>query len=472
MKTSVSRLLTGVFALALLLAVGLSAQSTAQAQSVGPTNICSNDNAGCNIVKFGDHDGDDDEDSPSAHQYYTGTAGSGTAVANTDVTATNYDNVFTFVHNADGDLVVRNLNLPTVVSRNAGTDGIAGNADDFDNPDANPKTIDFAASTGTITFVAVHRSSGLTDQISDNRYQVKAFNGHSIQVSFTPETGGTFATIKTVNVDNGRPILVSTSPEPGLIVKGNTSITFSADITDGGAGFDSKFTSDNEANNNGLDFDLSNAGILTLDGGTLAAPGADANTYTKEGGVRLVVAGNVVDLVASDFTKIDGGWRVSKTLDSSSVQSIGANVPWYFEARDRANNSQRTSGAISGTAGTGTGAGTDGDVTEIVHSRFVGTLDTSAFLGSSIRVSRRDGGTTVVSNAQSITSFADGTFNIANSALDPLFNDAVASVAANAWTATYQCRFDPRDPVITDPNDGVVGNLNTGAYEAGDSRCG
>ena len=69
---------------------------------------------------------------------------------------------------------------------------------------------------------------------------------------------------------------------------------------------------------------------------------------TKKGGIRLVVAGNVVELVENDFTKIDGGWTVSKTVNSNAMQSIAPNVPWYFEVRDRANNSRRTSGTVKG----------------------------------------------------------------------------------------------------------------------------
>ena len=103
---------------------------------------------------------------------------------------------------------------------------------------------------------------------------------------------------------------------------------------------------------------------------------------TDKGGVRLVVAGNVVGLAEGDFTKIDDGWRVTKTLNSSSIQTIGANVPWYFEARDRANNSQRTSGAVSGSAGAGSGVTTGSPTPTIVDNRFEGDLDNMTFLDS------------------------------------------------------------------------------------------
>ena len=390
------------------------------------------------------------------------------ASTTTAVTTTAYDNVFTFGFGDDtpaaGKVVIQNLDLPRVTHKVNTADRAeltsgqkCGDAVDTatdtvicrDGPDANPKTIDYT--TGTITVVAVHQSSGLTD--SDDAYQVKAFNGNSIQVSFTPATGGTFATIKKVNVDNGRPILVSTSPEAGLIVKGNTDITFSADITDGGAGFDSAFSNLVDGNERGIKNDLSPSGLLNTETDTV-------NNVTKEGGVRLVVAGNVVSLVEGDFTKIDGGWRVTKTLNSTAIQSIGPNVPWFFETRDRANNSQRTSGVISRSAGADSGAGpvTTGDARDavIVDSKFEGSLDGMAFLGSSIRVSRKDGGTTVVSNAQRVTGFAaaSGTFTILNSAADPLFKDAVATRQDNqdppqpiAATVGFQCPFDARDTI-------------------------
>ena len=58
-------------------------------------------------------------------------------------------------------------------------------------------------------------------------------------MTFTPtEAGNTFATIKNVKVDNVRPALITNSPAIPLIVRGGTDVTFNADFTDGGAGFD------------------------------------------------------------------------------------------------------------------------------------------------------------------------------------------------------------------------------------------
>ena len=63
----------------------------------------------------------------------------------------------------------------------------------------------------------------------------------------------------------------------------------------------------------------------------------------------MVVAGNNVALTSGDFTKIDDGWQVSKTINSSAIQNISANNPWYFETKDRAGNVRRTTGSISST---------------------------------------------------------------------------------------------------------------------------
>ena len=291
-------------------------------------------------------------------------------------------------------------------------------------------------------------------------------------MSYTP-SGGTFAVIKTVTVDNGKPSLVSNSPEPGLIVKGNTDITFSADITDSISGYDAKFTTGTPER--GIKGDLSNADLLNDGTGSIGARSfgpTDANHITKEGGVRLVVAGNVVALAEGDFTKIDGGWRVSKTINSSSLQSISTNVPWYFETRDRANNVQRTSGSVSGTAGTGSTGGV------IVDAKFAGNLNANTFLRTNVRVSKKDpSNNTVTSNAQPVTLFAgaSGTFTIPNTlgadatlggtagdADDLLFDDAVADRYSDSdgngttdpavdavipATDGYQCRVDERDTI-------------------------
>lgn len=469
----VSRLLTAAVALALVLgAVGLF-QDSAQAQDVEPLYVCSNDSAGCTIVKFGDHDADGTGTGTSAHVYYEGTASATNSPTPIPTpAAANFNNVFTFNHNAGGNIVVHNLDLPRNVHKvnpdltelgpdqECGTG--AGQVVCVDGANANPKAMSFTANI-PITFVAVHRSAGLTDTLLVR--QVKAFNGNRIQVSYTPGTGSTFATIKTVLVDNGKPTLVSTSPEPGLIVKGGVDITFSAEITDNGSGFAGKFGNFAGPNDtppaSGLAASLYSQGLLT----------ANSNDKTIKGGIRLVVAGNVVGLVEDDFTKIDGGWRVSKTLNSTALQTIATNVPWYFEVRDRANNMQRSSGAVSGTVGAGSTEGT------IIDDKFKGRLNPSTFLGSTIQVMKTDGAITVTSNNRDATALtpSTGTFAaIVNSVDDPLFDDGVDDRRYDSdgdgdvdtddtvipATAGYQCRFDPRDEIKLGP---ITGTSTTAA---------
>ncbi len=473
MKTNVARLLTGMFALALLLAVGLSANISVQAQTPVPgapdhDYVCSNDQGGCTIVKYGEYT--PAGGGAAVTGYYTGPASGGTlATPTTTATGTpGHDNVFVIAASAGGEasttVTIHNLDLPRVTQKVLTS---AGATTSTDGPDANPKTISVATAA---TIVAVHKSSGLTDarcadvsspadgdvldpgecEGSGQTYQVKAFNGNRIQISYTPGTGD-FASIKTVLVDNGRPTLVSTSPEPDLIVKGNTDVTFSADITDSGSGYTALNTGGSTP---------TGINALTDTAGTLST----TNNVTDEGGVRLVVAGNVVALNNTNFTKIDGGWRVSTTINSSALQSISTNVPWYWETRDRANNVRRTSGSVTGTVDSGT-------ATTFTDDKFAGNLNQETFLGSSIRMSRKVGSNTVVGNAQRITaatsfSGTNGVFTVPHTAEDPLYDDAVADRRVDntgdgaidssdtilAATAAYQCPLDARDTITVEPS--------------------
>lgn len=323
-------------------------------------------------------------------------------------------------------VVIQNLDLPRDTS--------APRAED-----RNPKTIYLGTGTTTFTVNVVRKSTGLTgDDVdrttdptapvirqldpTDDAIQVKGFHGHRIRIAYSSGTGS-IGTDTSVRVDDVKPVLVSNSPSIPLIVRGNTDITFSADITDALAGY----TSTNTAT----------AGINKSTGtpGTLGAAGSAS---TPKGGVRLVVAGNVIELDNTNFTKIDGGWRVTKTLGSSALQNISTNIPWYFETRDRAGNTRRTSGSISGSAsGGGAVAGSAPAANTIVDRKFFGRLANAAFSGSSIRLTREDAnGNPVVSNAQPIetpvtsgtpgTGFVGNTFTFTfeNSLTDPLFGSA------------------------------------------------
>ena len=233
--------------------------------------------------------------------------------------------------------------------------------------DINPRTITLSggqASTATLTVVQQFTDGDLPSDTPTGN-QIRGFNGNRIQIEYRPADSNTFATYATITVDNVKPALVINAPAIPLVVKGSTDITFSADITDGGAGY----TGDEKA----FDGDLLTAapGILPQDGGS-----------TAPGGVRLVVAGNVVNLDKANVSAIDGGWNVWATINSSAIQSIGANTPWYFETRDRAGNTQRTSGSIALKPSAATN-------NLITVGRFVGNLQGNTFDGSQIKVTRK-----------------------------------------------------------------------------------
>ena len=99
------------------------------------------------------------------------------------------------------------------------------------------------------------------------------------------------------------------------------------------------------------------------------------------GGMRLVVAGNVVKLTKSNLTEISGGWQVSVTLNSTVLQDISANVPWYFETKDGAGNSRRTSSNVEF-------EGTAINTNMVTSVRFMGSLPIGTFGGSSIKASK------------------------------------------------------------------------------------
>ena len=298
-----------------------------------------------------------------------------------------------------GDIEVKNLDVAEV-------DGV------------NPKTYTTSA---TLTFVQEFSGSPANE--------IRAFNGNRIQLMHTPTSG--FATFKTITVDNVKPTLVVQSPSSPLVVKGNTDIIFSADITDGGSGY----TSTVGTTSTTADIDDKNGtpGSLPDGGGT-----------TDVGGVRLIVAGNVVDLGKSSFTKIDGGWTVSATILSSAIQNIGANTPWYFETRDRAGNTRRTSGSIA----LKPSAASNSSVTV---GRFIGALPATSFDGSTIKVTR--GSNTINLTVDSFSN-TDGIFTVTAPATVPAPFDTTAVTTTDKFEllASSLLTVDSKPPRLASPN--------------------
>ncbi len=290
--------------------------------------------------------------------------------------------------------------------------------------------------TSATTLIFVPRTANLRTG------EVPAFSGDRIQI--TSDSASLGATFNVVLVDNASPSLVVTAPSTPLVVKGGVSVTFSAEFTDTGAGFVGRTTP--TADTDGIE-DLTlgqdESGNRT-EGGNLTS-----GSSVREGGLRLVVAGQVITLPASAFTKIDNGWRVTREIPSSNIQNIGANVPWYFEVADRANNKARTSDSIKGKVNTG--GGTSGN--EITINRFKGALNGQTFDGTQIRVTATreiDGeDVTVTSRPRNVTTFAatadvaTGTGTFALAAVDTgsssIFPDA------DEDEDDYQCPLDDGD---------------------------
>ena len=304
-----------------------------------------------------------------------------TCDAQTDVTLTG----------STGDIIVKNLDVAEVTG-------------------SNPRTVQ----TGdTLTMV---------QQFSDPNWyagEIRAFTGNRIEITHRPTSG--FAVTKTITIDNVDPVLVTNSPDIPLVVKGGVNITFSADITDTGSGYTTTVGTTG----------TSDIDDLTGEPGALVAA---TNGTTPAGGVRLVVAGNVVTLGKSNFTAIDDGWQVSAELGSTAIQNIGANVPWYFETRDRAGNTRRTSGSISlkGTVvpgATGVGGFTD--------ARFIGDLPDSSGTGDSfigttmMKVTRGSASETVA-----IASFSNDTGAFTIPSLPPASLPARPKLPPTSWRAT------------------------------------
>ena len=430
MKTSVGRLLTGVVALALLLGGFGLLQDTAQAQTA-PITGKHIEGAGGAIYICTDRDCD----------LYSAT------------NTTGDDNLFSVDFGAEGTTMIQNLDLPRVVHRTEATRDADSNDnpdDDIDGPDANPKTL----VGNEAVIVGVHESSGLTD--TDAIVEVKAFHGNRIQVTYTPPAAeGAFATIRTVTVDNVKPQLVADSPAVPLIVTSGVDLVFSADITDGTSGY------------NG-DLNATTGAVHTLEGDEL--PLTETLNDTMRGAIRLVVAGNNVSLGKGAFTEIDNGWRVTRTINSSAIQSIGANIPWYFETRDRAGNVTRTSGSISSSGNAVDTSSATSRRTTLRDAKFQGSLNGETFSASQIRVTRKDAnGNPVLSNAQDIEEFAasstHGEFTFLNTAANPLFGKAEGrldpTVPNSSLVTPYRCPFDAKD-IADDPDTTDVDETDDG----------
>ena len=163
--------------------------------------------------------------------------------------------------------------------------------------------------------------------------EIRAFHGNRIELMHTPTSG--FATFKTITVDNVDPTLILNSPASPLIVKGGTNITFSADITDSGSGY------------TGNCRDFYGHWLTSTTWSARRAQFRQAARTPRSAASRWWWPGKLWPWSKSNFSKIDGGWNVWSTINSTAILAIGSNIPWYFETRDRAGNTLRTAGSVN-----------------------------------------------------------------------------------------------------------------------------
>ena len=170
--------------------------------------------------------------------------------------------------------------------------------------------------------------------------EVKAFTGNTISVSYSPT--GALGVSESINVDNVKPVLLTSSPPSGFITKGFTTVVFSADITDTGAGFPSS-----------------------------ASNVVQNNTDGTKGRIQLFVGTQAAPLASTAYSAIDSGWRLSASFSSGDIANIAPKVPWWIEAEDLAGNVQEPlAGTTSATTGPGTAVNN-----QIVDSAFAGLTD-------------------------------------------------------------------------------------------------
>ena len=248
------------------------------------------------------------------------------------------------------------------------------NLDVAEVTDVNPKEISISGGSADIT--VVQEGTGPDEALLEN--EIRGFNGNRLEVEFAG-TGGAFSTFATILVDNVDPSLVQSSPDVPLVVKGSTNVVFSADITDNGSGYTAT-----EGTSGSSDIDDLNGTPGAVPDQGVPTTGAGYGSGT----IHLVVAGNIVGLTKDNFEKIDGGWRVTKEINSSSIQGIGANTPWYWLTTDRAGNTKRSTDSIELKPVAALNAASGVLNNTLRDPRFIGNLQPSSFDGSQIEVKR------------------------------------------------------------------------------------
>jgi hypothetical protein len=109
-----------------------------------------------------------------------------------------------------------------------------------------------------------------------------------------------------------------------------------------------------------------------------AADVVDNNTAGTKGRMQLFVGNAAVSLASSAYTAITGGYRMNASFSSTAIASLSSSsgkVIWWVEVEDLAGNVQQLSDSISATS---TGAGADTGTT--VVDAAIANMATGAFI--------------------------------------------------------------------------------------------
>jgi len=400
-KSNIGKLITGVFALALLLGGFGLFQSTAQAQSatltvtpVASTDVATENTTIC--AKCGSTDAqftisvtDSNSNSSAATKQIIdvtvknlelGTLG---AVATSDSNPKTITLLETGVNTGVFERVVTGVNLTSGLVSNKLTGAAdSGSSTTLTVDDAlnssNASAADqaalvggsliitsgtgapvnevqaitvYTASSGTLTTAAFTAAVATGDTFTVlPKVNVPVFTGQTIQVSYTQ--AGSLGQSKTINNEEVKPTLIIASPAGDFITKKGTTVIFRADITDTGAGFPAK-----------------------------AQDVVDNNTAGNKGRIQLYVGTSAVTLTAAHFTAITDGWQLAAQFNSTDIQSIAGKVAWWIVAEDLAGNEQQPSVHSSGTTSTGGNSGG----TTIIDSALAG-MATDSLLGRTVTI--------------------------------------------------------------------------------------
>ena len=355
------------------------------------------------------------------------------------------DATFTLTNNTGADLTdikITNTNLRTGSAGSTITVAETVAGEGAPTPIANGDTINFLVmDVGTIPEAAViddqdttidetdtcaERVASANDAISTYQGCIKGFNGNTISVSYAVP-GGSLAQSVQVQVDTVKPSLIPLSPAPGTVVKGRTNVAFSAEFTDSGSAYSTATPTPSSSPKQIDDF------VSGLLGAT------DFANVAENGAIRLVVAGNVVDLEPGNFEKLDGGWKVSVTINSSDIQAISTNVPWYWETSDRAGNLQRTSTSIKSKATSDAANDANRTIIDSLFSVDVGDVSVNMFDTTKVRVTLES----ETSKSQTVDAYTPADGSLAVEA--PFFADADDE-------SGYQCAFAAEEDNLDTPD--------------------